>query len=309
MKHCLAAFLTAALLLSCAREEIIPTEPDTSTELEVADNYISGEVRVYLSEELTALVEEAAESGTIVTKSSDMNNALSELGITEMTRLFPHAGEYEERTRREGLHRWYVVKYSQSVPLTKAQTSLEMVDGIEIFEPVMPAKINDFNDLSEDLWGMYNRSNPGFDINVRPVWNEYTTGNPKVVVCVVDAGIDLNTAVVVAVPLFDHLLQLGALLIGVRVKRHAAYNSIIQRIHIVALQVLTYTFVSTVNQLGICHAAGNHGKQLGNILLSQRADFAVGVGMHHGAHCGQSPAGLLNKGYLHSATPDGCLIG
>lgn len=192
MKHCLAAIFMAAVLLSCVREEIIPTEPDTSTELEVADNYISGEVRVYLSEELTALVEEAAESGTIVTKSSDMNNALSELGITEMTRLFPHAGEFEERTRREGLHRWYVVKYSQSVPLTKAQTSLEMVDGIEIFEPVMPAKINDFNDdLFTDLWGMYNTSNPGFDINVRPVWKDYTTGDPKVVVCVVDDGIDL----------------------------------------------------------------------------------------------------------------------
>ena len=193
MKHCLAAIFIAAVLLSCAREEIIPTEPDTSTDvsLEVADNYISGEVRVYLSEELTAMVEEAAELGTIVTKSSDMNNALSELGITEMTRLFPHAGEYEERTRREGLHRWYVVKYSQEVPLTKAQTSLEMVEGIEIFEPVMPVKINDFNDLSEDLWGMYNRSNPGFDINVRPVWNEYTTGNPNVIVNVVDDGIDL----------------------------------------------------------------------------------------------------------------------
>ena len=193
MKHCLAAFFTAAVLLSCTREEVLPVSPETPSEVPgaVADGYVSGEVRVYLSEELTAMVEEAAESGTIVTKSSDMNNALSELGITEMTRLFPHAGEYEERTRREGLHRWYVVKYSQEVPLTKAQTSLEMVEGIEIFEPVMPAKINDFNDLSEDLWGMYNRSNPGFDINVRPVWNEYTTGNPKVIVCVVDAGVDL----------------------------------------------------------------------------------------------------------------------
>ena len=191
MKHCLAAIFMAAVLLSCAREEIIPTEPDTSTELEVADNYISGEVRVYLSEELTAMVEAAAELGTLVTKSSDMNDALSELGITEMTRLFPHAGEFEERTRREGLHRWYVVKYSQSVPLTKAQTSLEMVEGIEIFEPVMPAKINDFNDLSSDLWGLYNVTYPGFDINVRPVWNDYTTGNPKVIVCVVDDGIDL----------------------------------------------------------------------------------------------------------------------
>lgn len=195
MKHCLAAILTAAVLLSCSREEIIPTQPDTSTDVsaEVADNYVSGEVRVYLSEELAAMLEEAAEAGTIVTKSSDMNMALSELGITEMTRLFPHAGEYEERTRREGLHRWYVVKYSQEVPLTKAQMSLEQVEGIEIFEPVMPVKISDFNDpLFSDLWGMYNASKPGIDINVKPVWNEYTTGSSKVVVSVVDTGIDLT---------------------------------------------------------------------------------------------------------------------
>ena len=194
MKHCLAAFLTAALLLSCVREEVLPAVPDTPKDLpEVLDgNFVSGEARVYLSEELAAQVEEATLSGSLVTKSSDMNLALSELGITEMTRLFPHAGEYEERTRKEGLHRWYVVKYSQAVPMTKAQTSLEEVEGIHIFEPVRQVRINDFNDLSSDLWGLYNRSNPGFDINVRPVWDNYTTGNPDVIVSVVDAGIDLN---------------------------------------------------------------------------------------------------------------------
>ena len=70
--------------------------------------------------------------------------------------------------------------------------SLEQVEGIEIFEPVMPVKINDFNDpYFSDLWGMYNTSKPGFDINVKPVWNEFTTGSSKVVVSVVDTGIDL----------------------------------------------------------------------------------------------------------------------
>ena len=194
MKHCLAAFLTAALLLSCAREDILTVVPDTPKDSpeELDGNFVYGEARVYLSEELAAQVEEAALSGSLVTKSSDMNLALSELGITEMTRLFPHAGEYEERTRREGLHRWYVVKYSQGVPMTKAQTSLEEVEGIHIYEPVRKIRINDFNDLTSDLWGLYNQSNPGFDINVRPVWDNFTTGNPDVIVSVVDAGIDLN---------------------------------------------------------------------------------------------------------------------
>lgn len=168
--------------------------PDTSAEpsVEVADNYVYGEARVFLSEEMTAMVEAAAETGSLATKSPGMNLAIDELGITEMYRLFPHAGEFEERTRREGLHRWYVVKYSQEVTLTKAQSSLEDVNGIEIFEPVMQIRNNDFNDLTSELWGLYNRSYKGFDINVRSVWDQYTTGNPDVIVAVVDNGIDLN---------------------------------------------------------------------------------------------------------------------
>lgn len=194
MKHCLAAFMMAAVMISCVREEILPVEPDTSADVSVEEegNYVYGEGRVYLSEEMAAMVEEAALSGTVVTKSPGMNLALEELGITEMYRLFPYAGEFEERTRREGLHRWYIVKYSQDAPLTKAQNSLGAVDGVDLFEPVRQIKINDFNDLTSDMWGLYNKTNPGFDINVRPVWNEYTTGNPKVIVSVVDAGIDLN---------------------------------------------------------------------------------------------------------------------
>ena len=168
--------------------------PDTSAEpsVEVADNYVYGEARVYLSEEMTAMVEAAAETGSLATKSPGMNLAIDELGITEMYRLFPHAGEFEERTRREGLHRWYVVKYSPEVALTKAQVSLEHVDGIDIFEPVRQIRNNDFNDLTSELWGLYNRSYKGFDINVRSVWDQYTTGNPDVIVAVVDNGIDLN---------------------------------------------------------------------------------------------------------------------
>lgn len=194
MKHCLAVLLMAAFLFSCVREERLEPDPEITagSTVDQEDYFVQGEARVFLSEELAQMVEEAAATGSIVTKSSGMNAALDELGITELHRLFPHAGEYEERTRAEGLHRWYVVKYSQEHSLTKTQTSLEQVDGIDIFEPVRQIKINDFNDLSSDLWGLYNTSNPGFDINVKPVWENYTTGNPDVIVSVVDNGIDLR---------------------------------------------------------------------------------------------------------------------
>ena len=194
MKHCLTAFMMAVVLLSCVREENLAPELETPSAIDnqLEANYIQGEARVYLSEELAEMVEHAAENGTVETKSPGMNAAMSELGITEMYRLFPHAGEFEERTRAEGLHRWYVVKYSHDVAVTKAQGSLEQVPGIDIFEPVRQIKINDFNDLTSEMWGLYNQSNRGFDINVKPVWEEYTVGNPDVIVSVVDDGIDLK---------------------------------------------------------------------------------------------------------------------
>lgn len=187
--------MLAAVLISCTREEALLVAPESSQET-VTDGcgqFVSGEARVYLSEELTAMVEEAAQNGMLETKSPDLNAALAELGISEMHRLFPHAGEYEERTRAEGLHRWYVVKYSDDVPMTKAQTCLEDLDGIIEFEPVRSVKINDYNDtFFTDLWGLNNRQKKGFDINVTKVWDEYTTGNPDVIVSVVDNGIDLT---------------------------------------------------------------------------------------------------------------------
>ena len=85
MKHCLAAVFAAVVLLSCTREEIVSVEPDSPENVSVdAGNYVCGEARVFLSEEMAALLEEAAEEGTLVTKSQGMNLALEELGITEM---------------------------------------------------------------------------------------------------------------------------------------------------------------------------------------------------------------------------------
>lgn len=194
MKHYLTALMMAVVLVSCTREDLSESvsDVDNSTSTEVSDIFVSGEAHVYLSEDMTAMIEEAAATGSLTTKSPSMNEALVELGITEMSRIFPHAGKFEARTRAEGLHRWYTVKYSQQTPRTKAQECLENIPGIEIVEPVRQIKIYDFNDLSESLWGLDNKTNPDFDINVKQVWNDYTTGNAEVIVAVVDNGIDLQ---------------------------------------------------------------------------------------------------------------------
>lgn len=194
MKHCLTALIMAVSLISCVQDELAQSVPeaDKGSSAEASDVFVSGEAYVYLSEDLTAIVEDAADSGSTATKSEPLNNVLEDLGISGMYRLFPHAGEFEPRTREDGLHRWYVVEYSPDMPVTKARSSLETVPGIEKFEPARRIKNNDFNDLTSDLWGLYNQEKAGIDINVRPVWDNYTAGNPEVIVSVVDNGVDLT---------------------------------------------------------------------------------------------------------------------
>lgn len=194
----LPAMLSMALL-SCTRETVLIQDDsvtgDSDNGIFIAEDsglYEPGKAYVYFSEDMTAMIEDDLAAGSIRTKSEDLNQTLELLGISEISRLFPHAGEFELRTRREGLHRWYVVEYLESVPRTKAEEQLLSVPGVEFIEPVPNIRINDFNDLDTKLWGLSNTSNPGFDINVIPVWNSYTVGNPDVIVSVVDDGIDLN---------------------------------------------------------------------------------------------------------------------
>ncbi len=197
MKHCFPIILLAAFFLSCNNEEISEITsgaPQAEVAPECVENlYVSGEAYVVFDEEMTLQIEAALAAGTVKTKSAGLNQTLDALGITSMRRLFPHAGEFESRARREGMHRWYVVEYSEQVTHTKAAGTFLAVDGVEEIVPVRRVKRNDtFNDLDSKLWGLNNASNPGFDINVLPVWEQYTTGNPEVIVAVVDGGVDLK---------------------------------------------------------------------------------------------------------------------
>lgn len=165
---------------------------DEETTVGDYDVYEAGKVYVYFSEDMAEMVENSLASGSIVTRSDDLNSALSSIGVRQMHRLFPHAGEFEKRTRAEGLHRWYVVSCSENLPFTRASVDLEGVDGVELVEPVRQIKINDYNDLTSDMWGLWNQTNPGFDINVKQVWQNYTTGKSDVIVSVVDNGVDTS---------------------------------------------------------------------------------------------------------------------
>lgn len=188
----------AALLQSCAKTEVVKEnktggspsgtqagEYIASTEDELDKVlYIPGTVIVKFTEETA----QTLEKGDV----SSVESVSKQLGVKTFRRLFPYAGEYEVRTREDGLHRFYLVQFDSSIPLSKARQAFESMQGVESVEKqnrVRPAVMNDPRWAS--MWGLNSAVNPLTSINVEKAWN-VTTGNPNVIVCVVDDGIQLD---------------------------------------------------------------------------------------------------------------------
>lgn len=189
--------LLISILVSCKQK--IEVEIQSRQELPGEDNcsiYLSGIGNVYLDED-TAL---AVESSGITTKASVFNASISEAGITHMERIFPYSGEFEERSRKMGLHRWYRVYFSQEIKSDEATETLKSIKGIQAYEPLIKTKTLGipFNDPGfSSQWQYWNDGSKagwvaGADMQVLPVWAHYTKGNPNVIIAVVDSGIQLD---------------------------------------------------------------------------------------------------------------------
>lgn len=220
------AILGMAVISACTRETDRPgIETDSALSrvygIQADDeNLIQGEMIVRLTQDLSDLVEaQTGEDGEVrVNQVPALKSPAQTIDVRSMRRLFPYAGKFEERTRKEGLHLWYKVTFDEKEPLTRAASEFVGLDGVDIVElnpkieivgnPEVVGYVSartsgitqnaalPFNDpqLSKQ-WHYYNdgtaaSAQSGCDINVFPVWKSYTTGNPDVIVSVVDGGID-----------------------------------------------------------------------------------------------------------------------
>lgn len=195
MKKNLLAAAALLAVLACTRE-LAPEEPVLSGEVvEDETGGLEGMTIVQFDDDMLSLIEQDLVSGKVVTKSMDLNDMVDALGITSMEAVFPEdecPEEYRARERAFGLRRWYYVNFDESRPVTKAIADLSAVKGIISVEPVRAVKTDVFNDVGlSQQWGFINRSKQHADINVQEVWDNYTTGNPAVIVSVVDEGVDI----------------------------------------------------------------------------------------------------------------------
>ena len=222
LTYTLIAVLSLFVCVSCTNEDdVVLKERTPDPQEQVFASGLSGDqllssMNVYVSDDFSLNLESATnENGEVDLR---LFSTLSKQGVVKMRRLFPDAGEFEERTRAEGLHKWYVLDYEEGHSMTKASDGL-MLEGVEIIEYCPKIEIIDnpqvvevvnvatkasssagvFDDpMLDQQWHYYNNgkassSVSGCDINVVPVWKNYSTYNKykgDIIVSVVDGGID-----------------------------------------------------------------------------------------------------------------------
>lgn len=198
-----AWILILLALVSCSRDVI----------LEDSGEYAPGKMVVKVTPELSAVLESHTGAGGRVDVSAvkELGRADERLDIKRMSRVFAPAGEFEERTRREGLHLWYQIDFDKSYPASLAKPFMEKYPGITLVEcdpirrldgdveyaaPVPRVSSGPFDDpLFYRQWHFFNDGSregteEGCDINIVPAWKAGLKGSPDVIVCVVDGGVD-----------------------------------------------------------------------------------------------------------------------
>ncbi len=224
--------LGATLLVGCQQDDLElmgPDEEQTTAVEQVASSAtpltMIDVIRVRFDRATAERIEAAIASNALRSAGSETDELLSLLGAESLERVFPYAGEYEPRTRRDGLHLWYDIKLTpESDPQralekrTKAMALAADYSGVQITELVYQGALPDIKPVlyseagvstlrsggdlpaSDPLlpmqWhyhnqGTYVRSEAGADINLFPAW-EIEKGKPNVIVAVVDGGIDID---------------------------------------------------------------------------------------------------------------------
>ena len=182
----------------------------------------NGVLLVKFNENTSIAIESTSRSGEVTrTNNEKLNSVLDNIGAESIIRLFPVDERHEERTREAGLHRWYIINFDKQQSLDKVATRLSEIDvvdkvqfDVKVTAP-QPQRSNggatlststtrlstpQFNDPMAHLqWDLKNNGDfrygdtvvgvAGMDINVHEAW-KYTTGDPSIIVAVMDQGVD-----------------------------------------------------------------------------------------------------------------------
>ena len=203
------------------------TGPDTDVQKvpELSEEAIGGELLVRFDPRVSDILDKAGLTRTGINSPMTRSGVLTVDEILDLVdgyqieRVFPVDLRTEDKARKEGLHLWYVVRFSDEHPVEKVAADLAKLGEVSKVEynrtlkratekkavPLTREKLQElvpgagaFNDpLLSDQWHLVNEGNlrptkfvKGADVNVEKAW-ELTTGDPSIIVAVLDEGVDV----------------------------------------------------------------------------------------------------------------------
>ena len=136
-----ALALSLAGIFGCSGRGYVPEEAGTPSGGPVIVNEsvaaIDGEIIIKLKSGSEPCLTKAGLPGDR-SGIDQVDRVLTEVGAVRFERLFPECGRFEERTRKEGMHLWYIAEYDPSVPTAKVASLLSACRDIEIIEYPLP---------------------------------------------------------------------------------------------------------------------------------------------------------------------------
>ena len=226
-------FIATALVMgfaSCAIDAPVEMpESGAQTQVSPADA-VPGQLLVCFDAHVAEVLEQAGltKSGPAMpmTKSGilSVDQILDLVEGYQIERVFPVDPRSEEKARKQGLHLWYVVKFSEDYPVEKVASDLSKLGEVSRVEynrtlkrasekkatPLTMEKVRQltksaatpsFDDpLLGYQWHLVNNGDlgatkfiKGADVQVEQAWNELgCTGDPSIIVAVLDEGVAVN---------------------------------------------------------------------------------------------------------------------